>query len=429
MDELDRINGYFDKTLETRPYEERLKSHNQLVKEIVRHAYEKCQAIRERFERVGLTPESIKGVADLAKIPILRKDDLIGLQGGKPPFGGLLGVPESEVSWIFMSPGPIFDPIIGNDEDRERSIASAFYSCGFRKGDKVLNAWSYHMVPAGMWNDLALRYMGCTVIPTGTGNTELQVQILKHLKVEGFLGTAGFLMNILKKAEEMGLDPRRDLNLKVAIAGGEVGGGPMRKLFEEKYNMITGDFYGTADVGMIAYECKEKSGMHFIENLVAEIVDPKTGKTLAPGDVGEVVITNFNKAYPMIRFGTGDLSKVNEEYCGCGRTSVRLTRILGRVGEAVRVRGMFIHLKQSQQVMGFFPELGNFQVVVSRVEYRDHLTLRVELKEEIPNREILKGSLSEKFKDVCRLSPDEVIFLEPGGLANEKKVLVDQREY
>jgi phenylacetate-CoA ligase len=247
--------------------------------------------------------------------------------------------------------------------------------------------------------------------------------------VEGFLGTAGFLMNILKKAEEMGLDPRRDLNLKVAIAGGEVGGGPMRKLFEEKYNMITGDFYGTADVGMIAYECKEKSGMHFIENLVAEIVDPKTGKTLAPGEVGEVVITNFNKGYPMIRFGTGDLSKVDEEYCGCGRTSVRLTRILGRVGEAVRVRGMFIHLKQSQQVVGFFPELGDFQIVVSRVEYRDHLTLRIELKEEISNREMLRRSLSEKFKDVCRLSPDEIIFLEPGGLANEKKVLVDQREY
>lgn len=203
----------------------------------------------------------------------------------------------------------------------------------------------------------------------------------------------------------------------------------MRRLFEEKYNIITGDFYGTADVGMIAYECKEKSGMHIIENLVAEIADSETGKTLAPGETGEVVVTNFNKAYPMIRFDTGDLSKFDEEYCGCGRTSLRLAKILGRGGEAVRVRGMFIHLKQSQQVMGFFPELGNFQIVVSRVEYRDHLTLRIELKQEILNRKMLRRSLSEKFKDVCRLSSDEIIFLEPGGLANEKKIIVDQREY
>ena len=429
MDKLDRINGYFNETLETRSHEERLKSHNQLVERIVGHAYDKCLSIRKRLENVGLTPEDIEEVGDLAKIPILRKDELIGLQKQNPPFGGLLGVSESEISWIFMSPGPIFDPVMGNDEARERSVAAAFYSCGFRKGDKVLNTWSYHMVPAGMWNDLALRYMGCTVIPSGTGNTELQLDILKHLKVEGFLGTASFLMNILKKAEEMGIDPARELNLKVAIAGGEVGGAPMRRLFEERYNIITGDFYGTADVGMIAYECRERSGMHIIEDLVVEIADPETGRSLPPGEVGEVVVTNFSRAYPMIRFGTGDLSKLDEEYCGCGRTSARLTKILGRIGEAVRVRGMFIHPKQSQLVMGSFPVVGNFQVVVSRVQYRDHLTLRIELNEEMPNREILRRSLSERFKDVCRLSPDEIIFLEPGELANEKKVMVDQREY
>lgn len=426
---LNREQGYYDEDLETRPRDERSKFHDCQVVEIIRHAYEKCQVIRKRFEKVGLVLNDINGVADLFKIPILHKDELIELQRENPPFGGLLGVAEQEVSWIFMSPGPIFDPILANDEAREKSIATALYSCGFRKGDKVLNTWSYHMVPAGIWNDLALRYIGCTVIPSGIGNTELQVQILKHLKVEGFLGTAGFLMNILKKAEEMGVDTKNDLNLKVVIAGGEPGGGSIRRLFEEKYNLVTGDFYGTADVGIIAYECKEKSGMHLIENVVAEIADPETGKPLPPGEVGEVVVTNFNRAYPMIRFGTGDLSRFEEEYCPCGRTSLRLTKILGRVGEAVRLRGMFIHLKQSQQVMGFFPELGDFQIVVSRVEYRDHLTLKIELKEELLKKEMLRRSLSKKFKDVCRLSPDEIIFLEPGGLANEKKVIVDQREY
>jgi phenylacetate-CoA ligase len=429
MDKLDRIHGFFNEVSETRSRKERLRSHNLQTIEIIAHAYEKCLATRDRFKKFNLTPYEIKGVTDLIKIPILRKDELVSLQGIKPPFGGLLGVSEEELSWIFMSPGPIYDPVTEADETRERSLAAAFYSCGFRKGDKVLNTWSYHMVPAGIYSDLALRYMGCTVIPAGIGNTELQVQISRHLKIEGFLGTAGFLMNILKKAEEMGLDPKKDLSFKVAIAGGEAGGGPMRRFFEEKYNMITGDFYGTSDVGVIAYECREKSGMHLIENIVVEIVDPETGKNLPPGEVGEVIVTNFNKVYPMIRFGTGDLSKIDDEYCACGRTSIRLTKILGRVGEAVRVRGMFVHLKQTQQVLDSFPELGSFQFIVSRVEYRDHLTLRVEMKEEMPDIGIVKKSLSEKFKDVCRLSPDEIIFLEPGKLANEKKVIIDQREY
>lgn len=429
MDLADRVRGYYDEALETRLREERLQSHNLQVKEIMRHAYEKCPAFRKRFEKTGLTLNDMKGVADLAKIPVLRKDELIGLQRENPPFGGLLGVQEEEISWIFMSPGPIFDPVIANDEVREGPTAAAFYSCGFRKGDKILNTWSYHMVPAGIYSDLALRYMGCVVIPAGIGNTELQVEILKHLKVEGFLGTASFLMNILKKAEEMGVDPRGDLNLKVAITGGEPGGGPMRRLFEEKYNMITGDFYGTADVGIIAYECREKSGLHLIDNIVVEVIDPGTGKAVSPGEVGEVVVTNFNKAYPMIRFGTGDLSKIDEEYCACGRTSVRLTKILGRVGEAVRVRGMFIHPKQTQQIVASFDEIRTFQMVITRHEYRDHLTLKIELKTETVNREILRGILAEKFKEVCRLAPDEIIFLGPGGLVNEEKLIVDERKY
>ena len=169
--------------------------------------------------------------------------------------------------------------------------------------------------------------------------------------------------------------------------------------------------------------------MDLIDNIVVEVIDPGTGEAISPGEVGEVVVTNFNKAYPMIRFGTGDLSKIDEEYCACGRTSVRLTKILGRVGEAVRVRGMFIHLKQSQQVMNSFPEVGAFQIVVSRIEYRDQLTLKIELKEQKGDREVLKKSMSEKFKEICRISPDEIIFLEPGALANEKKVITDQREY
>lgn len=426
---LDRTHGYYDESSETRHRSERSKFHDYQVVEIVRHAYKDCPAFHERFKRANQTLEEIKGVADLVRIPVFHKDDLINLQEKNPPFGGLLGVPEHEVSWIFMSPGPIYDPVLANNEARERAMACVLYSCGFRKGDKVLNTWSYHMVPAGIGIDLALRYLGCTVIPTGTGNTELQVEILQRLKVNGFVGTAGFLMNILKKAEEMRLNLRKDLNLQVAMAGGEPGGGPIRELFEKEYGMTTGDFYGTADVGPIAYECKEKTGMHLVDNIIAEIVDPKTGEVLPPGKVGEVVITNFNKAYPLIRFGTGDLSSLDLADCPCGRTSIRITKILGRIGDALRVRGMFIHLKQIKQVMESFPEINAFQIVVNRPGYRDNLILRVELKDVSVNKEDLQRSLSEKFREICRLLPDEIIFSEPGKLPGEKKIFVDERKY
>jgi len=429
MKELNRIQGFFDEAFETRPREERLKFHDHQLVEIVKHAYAKCQAFRERLSAANLTPNDIKGTFDLARIPIFHKDELIELQERNPPFGALLGVPEDEVSWIFMSPGPIFDFVVATDENRERAMARAFYSCGFRKSDKVLNTWSYHMVPMGMWNDLALRYLGCTVIPTGTGNTELQVQILKRLKATGFVGTTGFLMSVLRKAEEMKLDPRKDLNLQVAMVGGEAAGGPMRRLFEEEYRIISGDYYGTADVGLIAYECREKSGMHLNENIIVEIVDPETGESLLPGKAGEVVVTSFNRAYPLIRFGTGDLSMTGIEYCPCGRTSVRLIRILGRIGDAVRIRGMFVHLRQSEQVMAAFPEISAFQIVVSRPEYQDHLKLRIQLKEGSVGSDILKRSLSERFRELCRVSPDEIIFLSPGELLDKKKIIVDERTY
>ena len=426
---LDRTHGYYNEALETRHRSERSKFHDYQVVEIVRHAHKNCQAFYERFEKTKLTLEEIKGMADLARIPVFHKDDLINLQEKNPPFGGLLGVPEHEVSWIFMSPGPIYDPVLADNEARERDMACALYSCGFRKRDKVLNTWSYHMVPAGMGIDLGLRYMGCTVIPAGTGNTELQVEILRRLNVNGFIGTAGFLMNILKKAEETGLNLRKDLNLQVAMAGGEPGGGPIRELFEKEYGITTGDFYGIADVGPIAYECKEKKGMHLIDNVIAEIVDPQTGEVLPPGEVGEVAITNFNRAYPLIRFGTGDLSSLDLTDCPCGRTSIRITKILGRIGDALRVRGMFIHLKQIKQVMESFPEINVFQIVVNRPKYRDNLILRVELKEVTVNKGGLKRSLSQKFREICRLLPDEVIFSELGELPGERKIFADEREY
>ena len=236
-------------------------------------------------------------------------------------------------------------------------------------------------------------------------------------------------MNILKKAEEIGLDPIKDLNLQVALVGGEAGGGPMRRIFEKNYGMVTGDFYGTADLGIIAHECKAQSGMHILDTAVVQIADPETGKALGPGEEGEVVVTNFNKTYPMIRFGTGDLSKLDVDECSCGRTSVRITKILGRVGDAIRVRGMFVHLKQIQQVVEYFDVISEFQVVVDRIDFRDRMILNLELVRAVSDKEEIEKVFVAKFRDICRITPDQVVFLEQGQLGDEKDNLVDKREY
>jgi phenylacetate-CoA ligase len=327
-----------------------------------------------------------------------------------------------------MSPGPIYD-IQSLDENFYRRVEEALYGGGFRPGDIVVNTWSYHMVPAGHWLDKAIRRLGATVIPMGVGNTELQVQVLHDMKVTGWLGSTGFLATILTKAEEMGYDVRRDFALRVVSAGGEMGGGPMRKMFEEKYGLTTSDAYATADVGFIAYECNQRSGMHLCEELVVEIVDSNTGKQVGPGEVGQVVVTPFDNTYPLIRFGTGDLSAYIDEPCPCGRTSLRLVRIMGRVGDAVRTRGMFIHPRQISEVVSKFPEISRHQAVVTRPGTRDHLVLKVELADETIDKDKLTGAVGKTFQDVCRIRLDEVEFVPKGTIPEGAKGIVDERVY
>jgi phenylacetate-CoA ligase len=300
---------------------------------------------------------------------------------------------------------------------------------GFRKGDIVLNTWAYHLVPAGLGIDEGLRSVGATVIPAGTGNTELQVRIMHDLKVTGFCGTTGFLMNIIKKAEELGYDFKKDFSLRLANAGGEMGGGPMREIFEKEYGITTRDAYGTADLGLIAYECSEKTGMHLVGDAIVEIVDPKTGKQLGPNEVGEVVVTPFDEVYPLIRFSTGDLSAYADEPCPCGRTSPRLLKIMGRVGDAVRVRGMFVHPKQTDEVISRFPEISRYQVVVTRPEFRDEMVFKIELADENIDKEKLQSALDTSIRDVCKVRADRIEFVAKGTIPEERKAIVDERVY
>lgn len=394
--------------------------------DIVRYAYRHAPAFRAKMDRSGVSPSEIKTVKDLGKIPITSQSEMVSLQKENPPFGGFLTQPIEKVERIFVSPGPIYEPI--RIEDFANAAKQALSVFGIKKGDRVLNTFSYHMVPAGLWVDQALRLLGATVIPAGVGMTDLQVRIMKDLKITGYVGTPSFLMTLIKKSEEMGFQFRKDFSLGFALCSAEILPPSMRRSFEEDYGIKVVDTYGSAILGILGYECEEKSGFHFPNGLIIEIVDPTTGKSLGAGEVGEVVVTLFDKIYPLIRFATGDLSSFTDRPCSCGRKSFRLTRIIGRTGDAVKVRGMFIHSKQIEEVLQRFPEISRFQILISRPEYRDEWTIKVELKEEV-DRERFSKFLQEGIQESCRLRPDRIDFVSEGTIPEGAKKIIDQRTW
>lgn len=393
---------------------------------IVSHAYRHAPAFRAKMDRAGVKPSQVKTIKDLDKIPVTAQSEMVSLQTENPPFGGFLTIPIEKLERIFVSPGPLYEPIrIG---DFAKAAAEALSVFGIKKGDRVLNTFSYHMVPAGLWVDQALQRLGATVIPAGVGLTDLQVKIMKDLKVTGYVGTPSFLMTLIKRAEEMGLPFRENFSLRCALCSAEILPPSMRKTFEDDYGIKVADTYASAILGILGYECLEKSGFHFPEEIIIEIVDPTTGKSLGPGEVGEVVVTLFDKSYPLIRFGTGDLSNFTDEPCPCGRKSYRLTRIMGRVGEAVKVRGMFIHSRQIEEVIRNFPEVSRFQVAVSRSGHRDEWAIHLELKEEVDREKFLE-SLQKSIQESCRVKPDKIECVSRGTIAEGAKKIVDQRTW
>jgi len=427
--------------LERMPTPERVKHLEERMREIIVYAYEKAPAVKTRFSKAGVKPTEIRTINDLEKIPVLRKDDLIALQKADPPFGGYLAVPMHTLERIYQSPGPIYDP------QRKRGFSAGGLGPDYGKGQIVVNTWSYHVTPAGIGVDQLLRRMGFTVVPMGTGNTELQIQVMHDLKVSGFCGTPSFLKIIIDKAEEMGYDFKKDIGLKWAMVSGEMGGEPLRRLFTNKYGIfcLGGDAYATADVGSIGTGCEQQSGMHITADAIVEIVDPATGKQRGPGEEGEVVVTPFDEVYPLIRFGTGDLSVMMDEPCVCGRSTPRLTKIVGRIGEAVRVRGMFVHPKQTDEIMAKFSEIKRYQLVVNRPENRDEMVLVIELagkamapivlgtsKAEMSlpiEREKLQDELDKAFRATCKVRFDRMEVVANGYLKDGDKHIVDRRKY
>ncbi|MEW6720966.1 MAG: AMP-binding protein [Thermodesulfobacteriota bacterium] len=423
---IDRLMGYYDEERETMSPERRAETRRKLLRETVRYAYEHAPAARRKMDEAGVRPEDVKEVPDLHKIPLTRKADLKHIQKGEPPFGGLAAMPPSKMRRIYVSPGPTYDPE-GWDESHWR-WEKAFFAAGFRESDIVQNTFSYHLSPAGLMFDEALSRIGCTVVPAGVGNTELQVQVMKELSVTGYVGTPSFLLTLLEKAKELGSAPGRGLALQVAMVAGEMLPDTLRSRLQGEFGVQVRQSYGTADVGMVGYECREAAGMHIPDEILLEMLDPVTGAPVVPGSVGEVVVTLPNRAYPLVRFATGDLSLVNEGPCPCGRTSHRLQRIVGRVDQVTKVKGMFVHPEQVSQLEKKVGEIASAQFLVSRTGHEDLLEIRVVLKKGVDPSTRLTERIVEEARGITRLG-GVVRYMSEREVEEREKKILDLRKW
>ena len=372
----------------------------------------------------GVRPQAIKSRKALATLPVTRKSDLGALQKELPPLGGLNATPVEKLGKLFISPGPIYDPE-GRGRDWWRS-ARGLFAGGFRAGDRVIDTFAYHFTPAGSMLESGLLALGCTVVPAGTGQTEMQVAAINGLQVSGYVGTPSFLKLIVEKAGELKVDISC---LKRAQVGAEYLPPALRAAMRERGITVT-QMYGSADLGVIAYESLGPDGapcegMMLEEALILEIVRPGTGDPLPAGEVGEVVITSFNKDYPLIRFATGDLSAVLPGKSPCGRTNVRIKGWMGRADQSTKVRAMFVTPKQVDEIVKRHREIERARLVVSGEPGSDQMTLKAEVGERPAG---LAEAIVATIRDVTKLR-GEVDLVEPGSLPNDGKVIEDLRKY
>jgi phenylacetate-CoA ligase len=399
---------------------------DQRLRDLVAYAYAHAPAIQRIMDAAGVKPEDIRNADDLAKIPVTNKDSLVKIHEENPPFGGFLAVDPDTLPRIYISPGPIYDPQPPNPEGNETSLAPFRY-VGFGRGDRVLNTFMYHLTPAGLLLDEALRACGATVLPTGPGNTELQIMMAMKLNASGFVGTPGFLETLLDKMAEMNIPPQA-VPIKKALFTAEPYTPSQRARFEGEYGMRTTSAYGTADLGLVGYTRDNVQGFCIIDRVYLQICDPQTGEPLEAGQTGEIVATTFNKAYPLIRFGTGDLGALAAEPAPECAGSQQLLGLFGRSGEATKVRGMFLHPNQLMAALARAPEVKHAQAVISRPATQDYVTLRVELQPDLAGAEVSQ-TLINLVQTLCRLRVDEVVIVEPGVIDPAQRLIHDERQW
>ena len=413
------MQGRFYDALETRSPEEREAALMAQLPRVIAAAKEHAPAYRQLFAKVR--PEDITDRRALVDLPLTRKSDLIELQRREPPFGGFNAMPIAGLARVFASPGPIYE-VEARRPDFFR-MARALFAAGIRAGDLVHVAFSYHLTPAGAMVDSAAQALGCPVIPAGTGQTELQLRTIADLKPAAYVGTPSFLKILLDRAAEQAVDIG---SLKKALVGAEAFPSVLRDEFRAR-GLNALQCYGTADLGLIAYESTGPDGevcpgMVLDEGIILELVHPGTGDPVAPGEVGEVVVTTLTPEYPLIRFATGDLSALLHGASPCGRTNHRIKGWLGRADQTAKVRGMFVHPAQVAEIIGRHKSIIRARLIVERPASADQMTLLVEMGEPAETA----SAIAETAQSVTKLRA-EVTRVPEGSLPNDGKVIEDRR--
>lgn len=410
------MSDYYD-ALETRDPEERDRALWESLPRQIANAKSNAPAFADLLADVD--PEKITSRDALAALPVLRKSELVERQAASPPFGGLAAVPLEGIGRVFGSPGPIYEP-----EGRRRDywrLARALYAAGIRQGELIHNTFAYHFTPAGSMLETGAHALGCPVFPAGVGQTELQVQAIAHLRPAAYVGTPSFLSIILDKAGELGADVSC---LTKGLVSGEALPPSLRQQLAERGVRVL-QCYASADLGLIGYESEAREGLIVDEGVIVEIVRPGTGSPVDEGEVGEVVVTTLTPEYPLIRFGTGDLSAVLAGPSPCGRTNLRIRGWMGRADQATKVKGMFVHPSQIAAVVDRHGDVTRARLVVESIDNQDIMTLHCEVA--VRDARLVEA-IAASIREVCKLR-GEVKLVDPGTLPYDGKVIEDARTY
>jgi len=402
------------------PVEELLREQIAGVRDLMGGAWQAAPGFVRRLEASGFVPADLRSAADLSRFPILRKSDLPKIQAADPPFGGLLAVPLARLKRLFASPGPIYEPE-GEGPGYYR-WERAMRAIGFAPGDIVLNCFGYHLTPAAAMFEEGAHAVGCVVVPAGIGNTELQVAVAAHYRATGYIGLPSYLKVLLEQAKKSGVT----LAIAKALVLAEKLPGSLRAEFQQLHGIHVRQGYGTAEMGALAYECEAAAGFHLDPGVLVEIVDPATGLPVEAGTPGEVVCTPLNPVYALLRFATGDLAALDTAPCPCGRTTHRLTAILGRVDQSTKVRGLFLHPAQLSEALASFPAVERFRAAVVRERAMDDLIIEIVAPATLPDDSL--KAIAARVKETTKLGV-RVIQLNPGSIPDAAPLIDDRRNW